>query len=190
MRTRQAAVAARRFLVPALLGGVLAALLAGCGIRPTSVPVDAGSAPSRARCGVKPPPVPREDARLRDVFLVCGPKLALVRRKLEQTAPGAGEQRTAHEELLHYLTTELTPSERADGYTTQVERIAVLPPHRGDPARAVRFDHDPEQLSKEGLAQLVCTFAALSDDRKALLGTAGRLRTYTCTSEVRDLDQP
>jgi hypothetical protein len=43
-------------IVVTLLGLALAAVLSGCGIRSTSVPVDAGAAPSRISCTVPSPP--------------------------------------------------------------------------------------------------------------------------------------
>ncbi|MEV6105582.1 hypothetical protein AB0M28_12830 [Streptomyces sp. NPDC051940] len=171
---------------------LLAAALAGCGIRPTSVPVDAGSAPTRARCGGENPPTPgatpREGAQLMDVYFVCGAKIAPVRRNMEraQGVPAAQARQTLKQELLDALRDGPGAKESLDGYSTGVDDIALVRARTGDPAAAVRFDRDPEQLTRTALAQLVCTYAGLGDGREAVLGTAHRLREYACTDEVRE----
>ncbi|MQY15901.1 hypothetical protein SRB5_60930 [Streptomyces sp. RB5] len=178
-----------RALTRSVAVALCAVALAGCGIRPTSVPVDAGSAPTRARCGSEDPPAaPRKDGSAQvDVFLVCGPKVSPVRRGVRPPAGSAATVRAYLErELLAQLLREPGPRESTDGYDTDVARIALSAPRAGDPPRAVRFDRDPEELSKQGLAQLVCTFAALDDGTRAVLGTRAQLREYDCTRAVQD----
>ncbi|KOG86172.1 hypothetical protein ADK38_32535, partial [Streptomyces varsoviensis] len=63
---------------------VAGGLLAGCGIRGTSVPVDAGSAPSRATCVVRPGggESASADGQAVSVYLVCASQLLPVTRTL------------------------------------------------------------------------------------------------------------
>ena len=78
--------AARRSPAAALaaVGVALAALLAGCGIRTTTVPVDAGPAPSRVACAApKAPAAPAADVVVRKVFLVCNTQVTPVNRSVE-----------------------------------------------------------------------------------------------------------
>uniref|UniRef100_UPI000A3913F3 hypothetical protein n=1 Tax=Streptomyces sp. NRRL B-24572 TaxID=1962156 RepID=UPI000A3913F3 len=129
----------RRLSVPAVaLTALLPALLTGCGIRTTSVPVDAGAAPSRVPCSVTddgttqaaPQGVPVR------VYLVCGSQLEAVDRRspLPEEKAGGDPVRTAGG-LLAQLLAEPSEAERQAGFTTEVHGpLTVGGGHAGDPA--------------------------------------------------------
>ncbi|WBB63567.1 hypothetical protein O7599_14020 [Streptomyces sp. WMMC500] len=179
------AAASNRPVFPALAAVALAAvaaLTAGCGIRPTSVPVDAGSAPSRAECspgGPAPAASPAEGETLRTVYLVCGAQLAPVPRSVPDDLDGT--------ELAARLLTELEREPGGDeeraGYSTAVSGLRVADGRSGDPAGTVRLSRDPQGLGSPMLAQLVCTYAA-GEERTAVLAgpDAGDAPyTYRCS---------
>ncbi|MGW7429478.1 hypothetical protein ACWGIN_07985 [Streptomyces sp. NPDC054861] len=186
----------RRGAVGAGVVAALAVLLSGCGIRTTSVPVDAGHAPSRVPCSV-----PEEDAApgaagvpVR-VFLVCGSQLEAVERQSplpeEKASTDAVRRASA---LLAQLGTEPSQSERQAGFTTAVKGpLAVSGGHRGDPAGTLRLSRQPEDLAPTALSQIVCTFALgaaaaePSADSVVLGGPGGYPpRRYRCTTELRE----
>ncbi|MER7055008.1 MULTISPECIES: hypothetical protein [unclassified Streptomyces] len=182
--------------LPALPGlVVLAALLAGCGIRATEVPTDYGPAPSRVRCSPAGPDVSTQAAPgvpVR-VFLLCGSSLAAVDRTVRVPDGAADSERRVlvAEGLLNQLTAPPSAAENEAGYTTDVGRgITVAGPRSGDPEDALRLGVDPGDLTSYALAQVVCTFsdsaAAEGDDSVVLAGPADRpARRYVCTDEVR-----
>lgn len=165
-------------------------LLAGCGIRPTSVPVDAGEAPARAECGAEEretPAAPREQGEeLRQVFLVCGPVISTVRRSVPGAQNGDRDSRhAAAEALLAELQRKPTDQEEDDGYTTSVpDTLSVADPQPDDPVAAVRLSRDPDDIGDPALAQLVCTFAG--EDGSVRLGGPNRpeLTSYACGGDV------
>ncbi|OIV38568.1 hypothetical protein BIV57_04740 [Mangrovactinospora gilvigrisea] len=128
--------------------GVLAAL-AGCGIRPTAYPVDAGAPAGRADCPSASRPTAEAAAATESasvLYLVCGDRLATVAR-LTDTPPTAAS-------LLYLLRQEALP------YTTAVPQgLSTADAKDGDPAGAIRLSTDPARLSGWARAQLVCTFA-------------------------------
>ncbi|GAA2708183.1 MULTISPECIES: hypothetical protein [Streptomyces] len=176
----------------AALGGL--AVLAGCGIRGTTVPVDAGSAPSRATCVVQPhdaqpqPSAPSSSATT-TVQLVCTSQLLPVTRQV--TVPEGGDPLALARTLLAELKRQPTPAEEEAGFSTEVpQALAVNAPRRGDPAGTLRLSSEPDDLPAVALAQLVCTFAGTpaADGRSTVaLGGPGeeRPRGYACTDETR-----
>ncbi|MGW8765721.1 hypothetical protein ACWGN5_24785 [Streptomyces sp. NPDC055815] len=182
----------RRLLVPAV---ALTALLTGCGIRTTSVPVDAGAAPSRVPCSVTDDGTSEAAAQgvpVR-VFLVCGSQLEAVDRKspLPEEKAGGDPVRTAGG-LLAQLLAEPSESEREAGFTTEVRGpLTVAGGHRGDPAGTLRLSRQPEDLAPTALSQLVCTFAESSagaGGHTVLLGGPGQYapKRYRCTPDLRE----
>ncbi|ELS55989.1 hypothetical protein [Streptomyces viridochromogenes] len=175
--------------------GLAAALLTGCGIRPTEVPTDFGPAPSRVRCSLSEPQVSPQATRGLpvQVFLLCGSQLVAVERTVrvpDGTADSARRVLVA-QGLLDEL--EATPSaeEKEAGYTTDVRgAMSVSGPRPGDPDETLRLSTPPKDLTSYALAQIVCTFSdstAAEGDGSVILGgpTGERLRRYECTDEVR-----
>jgi hypothetical protein len=167
----------------------MAALLAGCGIRSTQVPVDAGPAPSRASCAVPhPDSTPEPGTEPRSIYLVCGMQVTPVRRSV---AAGAGPS-----ELLAQLhRSPLAAESRADFSTEVPGSLAILRPWKGDPLGTLRLNQPLEELPSFALAQIVCTLT----DPTPSLGTAtpahpvllagptstSKPRPYACTPDLR-----
>ncbi|MFI8518402.1 hypothetical protein ACIGEZ_11350 [Streptomyces sp. NPDC085481] len=177
------------------LGAVLASVLvSGCGIRTTSVPVDAGAAPSRVPCSVpgaeSAPGTPGVPLR---VYLLCGAQLEPVERRspLPEEKAAGDPVRTAAA-LLSQLTGEPSDAEQEAGFSTAVrEPLKVVAGYRGDPSGALRLSRQPEDLPPTALAQIVCTFAessvGLSGDSVVLGGPgAYEPRRYRCTQELKE----
>ncbi|WP_431948890.1 hypothetical protein [Actinacidiphila sp. bgisy167] len=189
---RPAGAAARRAPLLVLLGVVL---LAGCGIRTTSVPVDAGPAPSRVSCAV-----PDEEATTTAtasasprgltarVYLVCSAQVAAVSRSVR--AEGLDRLGTAAL-LLRELQRKPRAGEASAGFTTAVQGdLAVGRPRRGDPRGSLRLSAPLSDLPPFALAQVVCTYAGSavgSGDGSVLLGGSDGtpVRRYTCTGDLR-----
>lgn len=179
----------------ALVAAALAVSVTGCGIRTTSVPVDAGAAPSRVPCstttgGTTGSPVQGVPVR---VFLVCGSQLEAVDRRspLPEEKAGGDPVRTAGG-LLAQLLAEPSESERRAGFTSAVRGpLVVSGGHSGDPAGTLRLSRQPEDLAPTALSQLVCTFAESSagaGGHTVLLGGPGAYepKRYRCTTELRE----
>ncbi|MEU6663608.1 hypothetical protein [Streptomyces sp. NPDC046821] len=173
---------------------VLAALLAGCGIRPTEVPTDFGAAPSRVPCALSGPDLgSRSGGEFSvQVYLVCTSQLVSVDRAVSlPKGQGTPDRVRLAQALLDEL--EQTPGgdERQAGYTTDVRRgTTVSGPAAGDPDNALRLNVLPDDLSPYALAQIVCTYAnsgASAKDDKVVLGGPGGdpLRAYKCSPEMR-----
>ncbi|MGW2593374.1 hypothetical protein ACWCXC_24320 [Streptomyces sp. NPDC001515] len=177
----------------ALAAAVLcAALAAGCGIRTTSVPVDAGPAPSRVPCAM-----PAEDIATQaqqgipvQVYLVCAGELVAVDRTIRVQESTSDRLRIARA-LLDEVRREPPETERLAGFATRVPAaLRVSGPGPGDPRSTLRLSEQPEDLAPEALAQLVCTFAdseALTPDDTVTLGGPGAYapRGYLCTAETK-----
>ncbi|MEU4092720.1 hypothetical protein [Streptomyces sp. NPDC026673] len=182
----------RRAALLTVLGTVL---LAGCGIRTTSVPVDAGPAPSRVSCAV-----PDEEATApatasaspqgstARVYLVCSAQVAGVNR----TVRAVGLDQSAMAVLLlRELQRKPRGGESAAGFTTAVQGdLAVEGPRRGDPRGSLRLSAPLGDLPPFALAQLVCTYAgsaAVSEGGGVLLGGSDDtpVRRFTCTGDLR-----
>ncbi|MGW2840700.1 hypothetical protein ACWCWD_23260 [Streptomyces sp. NPDC001493] len=189
---RRTRVGARRPLTGVVLAVAAAALAAGCGIRPTSVPVDAGAAPSRVPCRTSGTDSGARDAdeRVR-VYLVCASELVTADRTIAGTDRGSGRLGLARA-LLAQIRQSPLASERRAGFTTAVPSdLSVGEGAPDDPAGALRLSAQPEDLSSEALAQVVCTFAeetTLVTGGAVLLGGPSddyAPRGYLCTAETR-----
>ncbi|MGW2472034.1 hypothetical protein [Streptomyces sp. NPDC001665] len=177
----------------ALAGAALCAVLAaGCGIRTTSVPVDAGAAPSRVPCAM-----PAEDAASQaargipvQVYLVCASQLVTVDRAV-QVQEAQSDRLAVATELLDELRKQPAADERQAGFSTDVPAtLRVSGPGPGDAKSALRLNEQPEDLPAEALAQVVCTFAdseALAPGDTVTLGGPGDYpaRGYLCTAETK-----
>ncbi|MFE4059720.1 hypothetical protein ACFXP3_26100 [Streptomyces sp. NPDC059096] len=178
----------------------LVALAAGCGIRTTSVPVDAGPAPSRMPCEIagKDVVAQSESGVPVRVYLVCASGLASVGRTAGIPAGTAAEARVgAAQALVDALQAQPSAAEREAGFTTSVRGpLTVSAAHGGDPAGALRLSRQPEDLPAAALAQIVCTFAESGgSDGRVVLGGPGAYptRTYVCDQETKrhpDADVP
>ncbi|MFB9392525.1 hypothetical protein ACFPM3_29105 [Streptomyces coeruleoprunus] len=182
--------------VAALAGlAVVAAVTAGCGIRPTSVPVDAGGAPSRMPCSLSDASLATQahEGVPARVYLVCASGLEAVDRtvRLPEDRTGAGRVLTA-QALLDELAARPSASEREAGFTTYVQTpLKVSAGRAGDPAGTLRLSRQPEDLPPAALAQIVCTYAesaATSVDRAAVLGGPGDypVRHYRCDQTLKE----
>ncbi|MFC8624041.1 hypothetical protein [Streptomyces anulatus] len=169
-----------------------AALASGCGIRTTSVPVDAGAAPSRVPCRLSSSDVATRspDSVSVTVYLVCTSQLVTVDRPVAPDATGADPLVVARA-LLKEVQQAPPANERRAGFTTAIPAgLRVTPARDGDPAGTVRLSSQPEDLSAEALAQLVCTYAeneTLVTDGSVVLGGPGDYppRGYLCTSQTK-----
>ncbi|MEU6256087.1 hypothetical protein [Streptomyces sp. NPDC047043] len=174
---------------------LLAVLLAGCGIRATEVPTDAGAAPSKVLCSLAEPDVSTQASRGLpvQVFLLCGSSLVAVDRTVRVPDGTADSQRRVlvAQGLLDQLAATPSAAEKEAGYTTDVRGgMNVSGPRHGDPEDTLRLSSPPEDLTSYALAQVVCTFsgsAAAEGDGSVILGGPGKepLRRYECTDEVR-----
>ncbi|MFF5564323.1 hypothetical protein ACFY7Z_03880 [Streptomyces sp. NPDC012623] len=179
----------------------LAVLAPACGIRTTSIPVDAGAAPSRMPCEISDENVvtqarPGVPAR---VYLVCSSGLTPVERSAKVPEAGASDdsRRKIAQGLLDELQTQPSAAEREAGFTTSVRGpLLVSAPRKGDPSGTLRINRQPEDLPAVALAQIVCTLAESgATDGAVVLGGPGdyRARGYTCDQETKthpDSDVP
>lgn len=179
----------------AVLGAAVVAvapLLAGCGIRSTTVPVDAGPAPSRVSCAApKVPATPEPDAVVRRVYLVCSMQIAPVGRYVP-VRDGRIDRVTQVRELISQLQISPRPDETKAGFSTAVPgTLEVTVPIKGDPKDALRLNMPLDELPSFALAQLVCTLTAdslIAPTAKVTLGGPppdAKLRSYSCTSDLR-----
>lgn len=179
----------------ALLGvAALFAAATGCGIRDTSVPVDAGAAPSRVACDLPAENVATqalEGIPVR-VYLVCGSRLVSVDRTV-QIAEGRtlSDGVRVAEKLLDELREPPPRAEKDAGFTTDVKDPISVGAGRGDdPRGALRLSRDPANLPANALAQIVCTYAesaAAETDGSVVLGGPGQdpTRAYSCTQDLK-----
>ncbi|MCX4724289.1 hypothetical protein OHB13_23275 [Streptomyces sp. NBC_00440] len=172
----------------------LCALTAGCGIRDTSVPVDAGAAPSRVPCNL---PADGDTAQAPQgipvrVYLVCGSRLVPVDRTV-QIAEGRtlSDGVRVAEKLLDELREKPTVTEKEAGFSTDVQdSLSVSEGRKSDPAGALRLSRDPADLPANALAQIVCTYAesaAAETDGSVVLGgpDGDPPRAYSCTQQLK-----
>ncbi|MCX3059370.1 hypothetical protein [Streptomyces beihaiensis] len=173
---------------------VLAAALAGCGIRSTGVPTDFGAAPTRVGCTLSGSDVtPRAAGEFPvQVYLVCTSQLVTVDRTIRLGHDRAFGRVGISNELLAQLTRKPTAEESRAGYSSEVRKgLKVTGPHAGDPSNALRLTTSPDDLSPVALAQIVCTLAnnkvTTQGDEKVTLGGPGDdpLRTYACTDALK-----
>lgn len=188
--------ATRRPTAALLLTVVVALLAAGCGIRGTSVPVDAGAAPSRASCRAPEAGRAAEGAGRVSVriYLLCTSRILSVNRNAQLSEKKAPIERVeVARSLLEQLRQPPTAAESSAGFSTAVEDwVTVSGPAKGDPAGALRLSRPPEELPSTALAQIICTFAgsaAGDEERKVVLGGPDSdrdpLKRYACTEEMR-----
>nr|WSW67185.1 hypothetical protein OG461_13795 [Streptomyces sp. NBC_00995] len=176
----------------ALAAALCAVLATGCGIRTTSVPVDAGPAPSRVPCAM-----PAEDITTQaqqgipvQIYLVCASELVTVDRAVQVRETASDRLRIARA-LLDELRLDPPRAERQAGFSTHVpETLRIGGPLAGDPKGTLRLSQQPEDLPSEALAQIVCTFAeseSLVPDESVTLGGPGDYapRAYLCTTETK-----
>ncbi|MFE0172620.1 hypothetical protein ACFWZ2_09915 [Streptomyces sp. NPDC059002] len=177
----------------AITGAVLAAALAGCGIRSTEVPTDFGPAPSRMPCVLSNSALSPQAGNgvPVQVFLVCASQLVTVDRNVQiRTDKATTDRVRIAQTLLDELATPPSEAEKESGFVTDVRAgTTVEGPGSGDPDGALRFSTPPEDLSAFALAQIVCTLAdsAAADDHTVIMGgpADAPLRRYECTQEVR-----
>ncbi|MCF3962352.1 hypothetical protein [Streptomyces fuscigenes] len=187
----------------AALGAVL---LSACGVRTTSVPVDAGAAPSRMPCEVQGKDVitrsAPESVPVR-IYLVCASELAAVQRAVPLAErPGVARVPFA-QALLDELQADPSSQEHEAGFTTYVRSpLLVTGARPDDPAGTLRLSTQPEDLPGTALAQIVCTLvendagggSVLRDGSgRVVLGGPGAYRphAYGCDRRVKaDPDAP
>ncbi|CAM5483923.1 lipoprotein [Streptomyces badius] len=176
------------------LAGLLAvaALVSGCGIRTTSVPVDAGAAPSRVPRSGPPRTSPRGRRTVWAPRCIWSAPRSWSPWSVRCRADAVGaEPVKVARALLKEVQQAPSASERRAGFTTAVPAgLRVDPSRDGDPAGTLRLSSQPEDLSAEALAQLVCTYAesdALVRDGSVVLGGPGDYppRGYLCTSQTK-----
>ncbi|GGX24332.1 hypothetical protein [Streptomyces chryseus] len=171
----------------------LCAALAGCGIRTTSVPVDAGAAPSRVPCELSAQEPAGEAASgvPLQVYLVCGAQLVSVDRTVRIPEERLSDRVRVAQTLLDELKKAPSDEERQAGFSTDVrESLTVAGARKGDPRDALRLSSQPEDLPTHALAQIVCTYAdsaAAGPDRSVTLGgpSDDPVRGYQCTAALK-----
>lgn len=184
-----------RRVASAVLTGVL--LLAGCGIRATTVPVDAGAAPARTACTLsegdlpwtvhEPRPEAPSSGLLVDgkvMYLVCNGQVDRVLR--DGTLTGSGVRIAG--KLLDELGRTVTPDELRAGYETAVPvPLDVKGPGEGDPEGTLRLSTALDTLPPFALGQIVCTLSYVLEDGGPvrLAGPAGQVREFSCGSRLR-----
>ncbi|WP_432071124.1 hypothetical protein [Streptomyces sp. AA1529] len=154
----------RRWAPGALALSLLVPLAAGCGIRATSVPVDAGAAPSRVGCVLpddRKSPEGGGGASVVRVYLVCGARVSPVERKVRMPGGRSSARRLpVARKLLDELRQRPEPAEDTAGFETAVpRRLTVSGGTDGDPDEALRLSEPLEELPPYALAQIVCTYA-------------------------------
>ncbi|MGW3498577.1 hypothetical protein [Streptomyces sp. NPDC001020] len=180
---------------PWLAVPLLAALLAGCGIRSTQVPTDFGPAPSRVPCALSGADLSTQTGRgiPVQVFLLCSSQLVAADRSVRiPDGPAEAERRVlVAQGLLDQLAVQPSSGEKQAGYTTDVAGgIRVSGPRGKDPEGTFRLSTRPQDLTPYALAQIVCTFAgseatAAEDGTVVLGGPDQPPRRYECTTQVR-----
>ncbi|WP_329147092.1 hypothetical protein OIU91_16365 [Streptomyces sp. NBC_01456] len=172
----------------------LALAAAGCGIRGTSVPVDAGGAPSRVSCkapATAPAPGPPGTTQA-TVYLVCGSALAQVERTvtLPKGASAADPRLPTARALLGELQRRPSADEEQAGFSSALPpHLKVTGPRAGDPSDALRLSIRPDDLPSFALAQLVCTYGAstaLGRTHAAVLAGPGdeTAHRFDCSADV------
>jgi len=171
----------------------LASALTACGIRPTSVPVDAGAAPSRVSCEApRATASPATGLKAVQVYLVCSAQVSAVPRLVPDAA---GDRLGVARELLGQLQSGAGAAETSAGFSSDVPGdLDVSGPQAGDPADTLRLSAQRDGLPSFALAQIVCTFAGTAAGSKGhtvVLGFSGSeaARRFSCTSDLRTLPE-
>lgn len=188
----------RTIRAAALLAALVTAATCGCGIRSTTVPVDAGPAPTRVSCAVPQATVSPQTpgATVVKVYLVCSALVAQVTRTVTDVTgprPGPVSRLAGAHELLGQLQRRPSAGEADAGFATEVPgNLDLTGPVPGDPKDSLRLSLPLDELPSFALAQLVCTFAAApgvsAEDRSVLLGgpnATDPVKRYSCTSALR-----
>lgn len=177
----------------AVLAGAVLAALTGCGIRVTSVPVDAGPAPSRVSCAVPDATASAAagaaaNRTIAQIALVCSTQIATVTR----TVPEVRENRLdSARRLLAETQRKPSAAEVKAGFSTDVPRnLGIDGPGTGDPAQTLRLTQRLADLPSFALGQIVCTLAgtAVGDaEHTIVLGGSDDdpPKRYSCTGELR-----
>lgn len=175
--------------------GAVALLASGCGIRGTSVPVDAGAAPSRASCQAPPEGRSAQFAGRVSVtvYLVCTSQIHALTRGVGMDEKISTEPVQVARAMLEQLHQSPTASENDAGFSTAVDdELEISGPGAHDPDGALRLNHPLDQVESRALAQLVCTLAdtsAADSEHGVLLGgpegSGSPLLRYECTAELR-----
>ncbi|WP_405795371.1 hypothetical protein [Streptomyces sp. NBC_01506] len=178
----------------AVLAGALAVagLATGCGIRTTSVPVDAGAAPSRVPCEVSEGNLTTQaqpGVAVR-VYLVCASELEPVERAASIPADKAlGDRVQMAQALLDELVEQPSATEQDAGFQTYVRGpLTVSEARSGDPLGTLRLNRQPEDLPTAALAQIVCTLSeSTATDGSVVLGGPGAYaaRGYRCDDDTK-----
>ena len=184
----------KRARTPAALAAltVLALAVAGCGIRPTSVPVDAGAAPSRVGCAL---PDERGSATVPEssvvrLYLVCSSRVVPVQRVVRLPEERTDIART----LLAELQSRPGPDEKAAGFTTTLPpELRIRDGGKGDPKEALRLSIPLDELPSYAVAQIVCTYTSTvvaAADGSIVLGgpadgAAKPLQRFDCGTALR-----
>lgn len=178
----------------AVLAGTLAlaGLLAGCGIRTTTVPVNAGDAPTRVPCEVSEGDLTTQaqpGVAVR-VYLVCAGELAPVERAASIPAEKALSDRVqVAQALMDELAENPSSTERDAGFESFVRApLLVSEARSGDPVGTLRLNRQPEDLETAALAQIVCTLTeGAATDGSVVLGGPGAYgpRGYRCDDETK-----
>lgn len=140
------------------------ALATGCGIRATSVPVDAGAAPSKVGCALpEAHSSPDRSARTEvvRVYLVCRSRVAPVEREVRMPGGRSSSERLpVARKLVEDLKRSPDSAEDTAGFETAVpQELTVSGGTDGDTDEALRLSVPPGELPPFALAQLVCTLA-------------------------------
>jgi hypothetical protein len=185
----------RTAAVTAVALSTLGAAVTGCGIRGTSVPVDAGAAPSRASCevsGGRGAEAGSANAVPVEVHLVCSSQLVPVERTVRMPEDRFSTDRLGlARALLEELQERPSVPEEDAGFATEVpDDLEVSGPREGDPEEALRLGRMPDDLPPYALAQLVCTYAetpVAAKDRSVVLGgpSDDTPKRYPCTETLR-----
>jgi hypothetical protein len=173
------------------LGVLSLGAVTGCGIRATSVPVDAGAAPSRVSCAVplSEPSAPAAGPAKVPVYLVCAQRVSPVDRIVSALPT---DRLAAARLLLAQLQSKPGTAEENGGFASEVPSgLSLSDPAGGDPPDTLRLNQAPDSLPSFATAQLVCTFAgtaAGSADRSVVLGGPDDTippRRYRCDEALR-----
>ncbi|WP_405675978.1 hypothetical protein OG292_13240 [Streptomyces sp. NBC_01511] len=189
MRSRTPAGRSLAVLAGAL---ALAGSVTGCGIRTTTVPVNAGDAPSRVPCEVQEGNLTTQaqpGVTVR-VYLVCASELAPVERAASLPAEkGNSDPVRVAQALLDELLEQPSDTEREAGFTTYVRGpLLVSEARAGDPPGTLRLSRQPEDLPTAALAQIVCTLSeGAATDGSVVLGGPGtyEARGYRCDDDTK-----
>ncbi|NUU20528.1 MAG: hypothetical protein HOV68_03275 [Streptomycetaceae bacterium] len=183
-----------RAFVGLTAGVATVGLLAGCGIRATEGPINAGPPAQRPAQGATSLPGVAQHA----IYLVRDGRPQQVQRgdAVDLTVPGTGStpvptpddpaRMSQIDRLLRELVKGPTPEEAAQGWTTALPAggLGLANPVAGDPADLVRLDVDSfASLSPLALGQIVCTLQSAGKNASvSLAARTGPGRSQQCAT--------